>query len=86
MRETMAQDKSKMRVIAEEPPEGWAKYEGGHVVIQDKETLRLYQGKVRLKAVNCGKPNCRKCPHRIYAYAKFRTGSKVTEKYLGVAR
>lgn len=43
-------------------------------------------GSVRIKEVRCGKKNCRKCPHKIYAYARYRIGKKVTEKYIGVAR
>lgn len=43
-------------------------------------------GSIRIKEVRCGKKNCRACPHKIYAYARYRVGKKVTEKYLGVAR
>lgn len=46
----------------------------------------IRRGSVRIKEVRCGKGNCSKCPHRIYAYARYRVGKKVTEKYLGVAR
>lgn len=58
---------------------------GDQVAFQDKQgSVRI--GTVRIKAVRCGKPNCRKCPHKIYAYAQYRVGKKVTEKYIGVAR
>ena len=82
----MALEKSKLELISTKPPDGWAAHEHDHVAIRDQETGKVYHGKIRLKAVNCGKPNCTKCPHHIYAYAQFRKGKKVTEKYLGVAR
>ena len=82
----MTQGRSKTEVVTEEPPDGWAANEGSSVIIRDRETGKLFFGSVRIKPVNCGKPNCHKCPHHIYAYAQFRKGSKVTEKYLGVAR
>ncbi len=46
----------------------------------------IRRGSVRIKEVRCGKKNCSKCPHRIYAYARYRVGEKVTEKYLGVVK
>jgi len=46
----------------------------------------IRRGSVRIKEVRCGKESCSKCPHRIYAYARYRVGKKVTEQYLGVAR
>ena len=82
----MAREKSKIEIISKEPPIGWAEREGGYVTLQDKETGKVYFGQIRLKAVTCGKKGCTKCPHKIYAYAQFRRGKKVTEKYLGVAR
>ncbi|GAH64066.1 unnamed protein product [marine sediment metagenome] len=47
---------------------------------------RVRIGTVRIREVRCGKKNCKKCPHKIYAYAQYRVGKKVTEKYIGVAR
>lgn len=47
---------------------------------------RVRIGTVRIKEVRCGKKNCKKCPHAIYAYAQYRVDKKVTEKYIGVAR
>ncbi|GAI84837.1 unnamed protein product, partial [marine sediment metagenome] len=41
---------------------------------------------IRIREVRCGKANCKKCPHKIYAYLRYRQGKKVKEKYLGVAR
>ena len=58
---------------------------GDSVAFEDKDG-RVRIGTVRMKEVRCGKPNCRKCPHKIYAYAQYRVGKKVTEKYIGVAR
>ena len=72
--------------ISIDPRRGWKDHTGDHVVIQDTDTGKVYYGRIRLKEVTCGKSNCTKCPHHIYAYAQFRVGKKVTEKYLGVAR
>ena len=58
---------------------------GDHVIFQDKEG-RATTGSVRIKEVRCGKKRCTKCPHKIYAYARYRTKNKVTEKYIGIAR
>lgn len=58
---------------------------GDQVAFKDsKGKIRI--GTVRLKEINCGKSGCTRCPHKIYAYAQYRIGKKVTEKYLGVAR
>ncbi|GAJ15962.1 unnamed protein product, partial [marine sediment metagenome] len=84
--ESVAQEKSKIEVVSKKPPGGWAANEGQNVLVQDNETGEIHTGSIRIKAVTCGKKGCTKCPHHIYAYAKFRTGKKVTEKYLGVAR
>lgn len=46
----------------------------------------LRSGTVRIKAVKCGKPKCSGCPHFQYAYARYREGKKVKEKYLGVVK
>ncbi len=55
------------------------------VAFQDNSgSVRI--GTIRLKEVRCGKSSCTKCPHKIYAYAQYRVGKKVTEKYIGVAR
>lgn len=37
-------------------------------------------GNIKIKAVGCGKVNCKTCPHAYYAYHRNRWG----EKYLGV--
>lgn len=58
---------------------------GDHVAFQDNSgSVRI--GTVRLKEVRCGKKGCTKCPHKTYAYAQYRVGKKVTEKYIGVVR
>ena len=82
----MTQEKSKIKVVSTKPLDGWAAHEYDHVAVEDLETGEVYYGRIRLKAVTCGKKGCTKCPHHIYAYAQFRKGKKVTEKYLGVAR
>ena len=82
----MAREKSKIEVISTKPSDGWAVKEGRRITLIDHEDGRVFSGLVRLKAVTCGKKGCTKCPHHIYAYAQFRKGKKVTEKYLGVAR
>ncbi|KKK52586.1 hypothetical protein LCGC14_3103430, partial [marine sediment metagenome] len=58
--------------------------EGQSVVFADK-TGKVRIGSVRIKEVRCGKKNCHTCPHKIYAYARYRVGKKVTEKYIGKA-
>ena len=58
---------------------------GDSVAFEDRDG-RVRIGTVRFKEVRCGKPNCTKCPHKIYAYAQYRVGKKVSEKYIGVAR
>ncbi len=55
------------------------------ILFKDKDGL-IRKGTVRIKKVTCNKPRCSKCPHSSYAYAQYRVGKKVTEKYLGVAR
>lgn len=64
----------------------WPVYEGKQVNIEDLRSGGQFTGTVRTKAVRCGKPTCKKCPHKIYAYAQFRDGKRVREKYLGIAR
>jgi len=61
-------------------------HQGKGVIIKDTKTGYTYAATIRLKRVSCGKPGCTRCPHHIYAYAQFRDGNKVREKYLGVAR
>lgn len=58
---------------------------GNHVALIDPDG-RVRIGTVRIREVRCGKKNCSKCPHRIYAYAQYRVGKKVKQKYIGVAR
>ena len=82
----MKQSKSNIEVFPPGWDDGWAAHQGDFVYLQDKITGKSYYGKIRLKAVTCGKKGSTKCPHHIYAYAQFRNGKKGTEKYLGVAR
>ena len=71
--------------VGSRPPErGWASLEGLYITLRDNKTGRTFLGRVRIKAVRCGKENCTRCPHHSYAYAQFRIGKKVTDKYLGV--
>ena len=58
---------------------------GASVAFKDK-LGRVRIGTIKIKEVRCGKKNCKKCPHHIYAYAQYRVGKKVKEKYIGVAR
>jgi len=58
---------------------------GTRVAFNDSKG-RVRIGTVRLKEVRCGHRGCTKCPHHIYAYAQYRVGNKVTEKYIGIAR
>lgn len=58
---------------------------GARVAFIDRDG-RVRIGTIKIKKVRCGKKNCRKCPHGIYAYAQYRIGNEVTEKYIGVAR
>ena len=41
---------------------------------------------IRVRAVRCGKPSCKKCPHKFYAYAEKREKGKLKTRYLGVLR
>jgi len=70
--------------IAQRKDVDWKNEKGKQVMI--KVDGKIVTGTVRLKEVRCGKKGCTKCPHKIYAYAQYRIGNKVTEKYLGVAR
>ena len=82
----MRKGKSEIEIIRGKPPDGWAAHKGDWVPLKDTTTGNMYYGQIRIKAVTCGKKGCTKCPHHSYAYAQFRKGKKVTEKYLGVAR
>ena len=82
----MAKDKSKIEVLNRRIYGNWTEHKGDHVALQDQKTGRTFFGQIRIKAVSCGKSNCTKCPHHIYAYAQYRQGNKVKEKYLGIAR
>lgn len=55
------------------------------IVFQNKDG-RFIRGSVRIREIRCGKKNCHKCPHKIYAYVRYREGKKVKERYIGVAR
>jgi hypothetical protein len=70
----------------DQPQEEQPKFEKGqHIIVTDKHG-RMRSATVRIREVRCGKPNCKKCPHKIYAYARYRDGKKVKEVYLGIAR
>ena len=58
---------------------------GDQVAFKDSEG-RVRKGTVRIKAVRCGREGCKKCPHKSYAYAQYRDGKKVREKYVGIVR
>lgn len=58
---------------------------GDSVFFQDAQG-RVRKGRVRIKKVFCGHEGCTKCPHEQYAYAQYRDGDKVKEKYIGIAR
>jgi len=58
---------------------------GERIAFKDLEG-RVRIGTIRIKEVKCGKPECTKCPHSRYAYAQYRDGAKVREKYIGVVR
>lgn len=63
----------------------WKEQEGKKIIVESPGgNPRL--GTVRLRKVKCGKKNCKKCPHAIYAYAQYREGKKIKTKYLGVGR
>ncbi len=64
----------------------YPKHEGDHIPVVDNKSDLTYSAHIKIKQVHCGKPNCTKCPHYQYAYAQYRVGKKVREKYLGVAR
>ena len=83
----MKETKKSSSKLLGKPFEGeWANHEGDWVAVQDTESKEIFYAKIHLKAVTCGKANCHKCPHHIYAYARFRDGKRVRDKYLGVAR
>ncbi len=61
------------------------------VLMQAKKKGSAYLGRVggwtvRIRAVRCGKPTCRKCPHCFYAYAEKRERGRLKTRYLGVVR
>lgn len=73
-------------VTLDEVREGAIKvYPGDQIAFQDKEG-KVRKGTVRIRKIKCGKKNCTKCPHERYAYAQYRLGKKVKEKYIGAAR
>jgi len=59
--------------------------QGDSIAFLDRQS-RVRIGTVRIKEITCGKQSCKKCPHKSYAYAQYRDGKKVTEKYIGVVR
>ncbi|MBA7592017.1 hypothetical protein ES708_34188 [subsurface metagenome] len=58
---------------------------GDRVTFVDKRG-EVTVGSIRIREIYCGKKGCSKCPHKIYAYVRYRKGKKVKEKYIGVAR
>lgn len=58
----------------------------GDPVIFINEEGNSITGSVRIREIYCGKKSCTKCPHKIYAYIRYREGKKVKDKYIGVAR
>lgn len=37
----------------------------------------------RVKKISCGKPNCTKCPHGYYLYARSKKNRKYIDRYVG---
>jgi len=64
----------------------WSSHEGDYVRLKENKSGQMFLARIRIKSVRCGKAGCTKCPHHQYAYAQFRDGKKVKEKYLGIAR
>ncbi|GAI26404.1 unnamed protein product [marine sediment metagenome] len=58
---------------------------GDPVIFINKEGNSI-TGSIRIREIRCGKKSCTKCPHKIYAYIRYRAGNKVKDKYIGVAR
>lgn len=52
-------------------------------IIAKKWNLRRGNGHIKVKAVRCGKLNCRACPHAYYAYLIYYFLGKRQDKYLG---
>ncbi len=63
----------------------WKNHESEAVEITDKAGEK-HNATIRIREVRCGKARCQACPHHIYAYARYREGKQVKEKYLGIAR
>ena len=38
---------------------------------------------IQARRMRCNKPNCARCPHATYYFAKWRDGTKVRSLYLG---
>jgi len=82
----LAKDGGRYKLLKSGIFSNWRDHEGDHVPIEDNKTGNFFYGQIRIKEVRCGKKNCDRCPHARYAYARFRDGKHVREKYLGVAR
>lgn len=82
----MERKKSTLKLASIAPKQYTQAHSGNIVIIKDMETGQRFPATIRIKAVTCGKPNCKKCPHYSYAYAQFRDGINVREKYLGVVK
>lgn len=48
-----------------------------------QDNRRAYAARYRYKAVKCGNPRCRSCPHLYYVYREWRAEGKAGSKYLG---
>jgi len=51
--------------------------------IREAWGLPEHRGHIRIKAVNCGKPNCKMCPHAYYLYFREGSGYRAKEEYVG---
>jgi hypothetical protein len=51
--------------------------------IREAWGLPEWRGHVRIKAVNCGKKNCKMCPHGYYLYFREGRWRKAKEQYIG---
>jgi len=86
LKDKFGRPKSQLRIAGLQPRRYTQAHNGQHIIIKDRNTDQYYSATIRIKAVRCNKPNCHKCPHHSYAYAQFRDGARVREKYLGVVR
>lgn len=43
----------------------------------------IYYGHIKIKNVRCGAVCCYTCPHKYYAYFRYKVDGKSVDKYLG---